>query len=140
MRSLFAFLALLMAAAPVAAFDGPLSQYLWQKRPVVVFADTALDPNFIEQLSLLERAREALDLRDVVVLTDTDPSIASELRKLYRPRGFQLLLIGKDGEVKLRKPFPWSVRELSRAIDKMPMRRQEILRQKEAAGAAVTTN
>jgi len=37
-----------------------------------------------------------------------------------------LVLIGKDGGVKLRKPFPWNVREISRVIDKMPMRRQEI--------------
>jgi len=36
------------------------------------------------------------------------------------------VLIGKDGGVKLRKPFPWSVRELSRSIDKMPMRQQEL--------------
>ena len=32
----------------------------------------------------------------------------------------------KDGQVKLRKPFPWDVREISRAIDKFPLRRQEI--------------
>jgi len=35
-------------------------------------------------------------------------------------------LIGKDGMVKLRKPFAWNMRELSRVIDKMPMRQQEI--------------
>ena len=37
-----------------------------------------------------------------------------------------LTVIGKDGGVKLRKPFPWDVRELSRSIDKMPLRQQEI--------------
>jgi hypothetical protein len=26
----------------------------------------------------------------------------------------------------LRKPFPWDVREITRAIDKMPMRREEM--------------
>jgi len=36
------------------------------------------------------------------------------------------VLIGKDGNVKLRKPFAWGMRELSRVIDKMPMRQQEI--------------
>lgn len=132
MRSLTALFFLLLAA-PATAFDGPLAQYLWQKRPIIVFADTALDPNFTEQLLMLEREKEDMDDRDVVILTDTDPTVLSELRKLYRPRGFQLLLIGKDGQVKLRKPFPWTARELSRAIDKMPMRRQEILRRKEAA-------
>ena len=64
--------------------------------------------------------------RDVVVITDTDPEGRSALRKKLRPRGFMLTLIGKDGGVKLRKPFPWDVRELTRQIDKMPIRRQEI--------------
>jgi len=34
--------------------------------------------------------------------------------------------VGKDGRVALRKPAPWSVRELSRSIDKMPLRQQEM--------------
>ena len=44
-----------------------------------------------------------------------------------------LTLVGKDGNIKLRKPFPWSVREISRSIDKMPMRLREIREAKEAA-------
>ncbi|MEM9709036.1 MAG: DUF4174 domain-containing protein [Pseudomonadota bacterium] len=39
-----------------------------------------------------------------------------------------LTLIGKDGTVKLRKPRAWDVRELSRSIDKMPLRQDEIRR------------
>ncbi len=64
--------------------------------------------------------------RDVILITDTDPSAASEIRTKLRPRGFMLVLIGKDGQIKLRKPLPWTVRELSRSIDKMPIRLQEI--------------
>ena len=37
-----------------------------------------------------------------------------------------LVLVGKDGQIKLRKPFPWDVRELSNSIDKTPLRQQEI--------------
>jgi hypothetical protein len=37
-----------------------------------------------------------------------------------------MALLGKDGGVRLRKPLPWDTRELSRVIDKMPMRQQEI--------------
>ncbi|MEO1556355.1 MAG: DUF4174 domain-containing protein, partial [Pseudomonadota bacterium] len=51
-----------------------LSQFVWEKRPVIVFADSPADPNFGQQIEFLEaRAEELLD-RDVVVLTDTDPS------------------------------------------------------------------
>ena len=74
-----------------------------------------------------------LEERDVVVLTDTDPNSKSELRLKLRPRGFMLAIIGKDGGVKLRKPFPWDVREITRSIDKMPMRKRE-LREKNREG------
>jgi hypothetical protein len=43
-----------------------------------------------------------------------------------RPRGFMLALVSKDGSVFQRKPAPWDVREISRAIDKLPQRQQEI--------------
>jgi hypothetical protein len=109
-----------------------LSEFRWKKRPVLVFADSAEDPAFIEQMELLEARTEELVERDIVVLTDTDPAARSPLRLLMRPRGFMLVLVGKDGGNKLRKPFPWSVREINRSIDKMPMRQREIREDKEA--------
>ncbi|MEP1520793.1 DUF4174 domain-containing protein [Ascidiaceihabitans sp.] len=110
-----------------------LSQFVWKKRPVVVFADNEADPRFIEQLELLREGEADLADRDVVVLLDTDPAARSDLRLKLRPRGFMLAIIGKDGGIKLRKPFPWDVREITRSIDKMPMRKREIREQKEAA-------
>lgn len=110
-----------------------LQQFVWKKRPVVVFADSDADPRYTEQIELLLEGLPDLADRDVVVLTDTDPKARSELRLKLRPRGFMLVLIGKDGGVKLRKPFPWDVREISRSIDKMPMRKREIREEKEAA-------
>ena len=61
-----------------------------------------------------------------MIIVDTDPSAQTQLRKTLHPKGFAWVLIGKDGVVKLRKPFAWNMRELSRVIDKMPMRQQEI--------------
>ena len=103
-----------------------LSLYQWTHRPVVVFANSTADVNYQRQIKMLEQDIESLIDRDVIILTDTTPSPETPLRDTLRPRGFVLLIIGKDGQIKLRKPFPWSVRELSRAIDKMPMRRQEL--------------
>jgi len=103
-----------------------LSQFVWEKRPVIVFADSPNDPSFQRQLEFLRDQSGQLAERDVVVLTDTDPAAMGPLREKLRPRGFMLVLIGKDGGVKLRKPFPWDVRELTRSIDKMPMRRREL--------------
>ncbi|MGC1494470.1 MAG: DUF4174 domain-containing protein [Sulfitobacter sp.] len=108
-----------------------LNQFQWRKRPVIVFADSAEDPAFIEQLELLNARQDELLERDVIVLTDTDPAARSPIRLKMRPRGFMLVLVGKDGGVKLRKPFPWDVREITRSIDKMPMRQREIREEKE---------
>jgi len=96
------------------------------KRVVLVFADNPQDPNFIRQIKLLNERPGTLINRDVVVLIDTDPLKKSDIRKQLRPRGFMLVLIGKDGTIALRKSSPWNVREISRSIDKMPLRKQEI--------------
>ena len=101
-------------------------EFLWQARPLVVFADTAADPDFAAQLAQLRRDPAALLLRDVVVITDSDPQSASSWRQQLHPRGFSLVIIDKDGQVKQRRPLPWDVREIVRAIDKFPLRRQEI--------------
>jgi hypothetical protein len=118
------------APAPDPLFvDGTeveIDAFHWLKRSIVVFADSPNDPRFIQQIDLLEDRTEALRERDVVVLTDTDPSARSPLRQKLHPRGFMMVLIGKDGTIYLRKPFPWDVREISRSIDKMPLRQQEI--------------
>ena len=111
-------------AMPLAAQD--LSEYLWLKRPLVVFADTPNNPHFIRQMELLKEDPQSLLDRDVVILTDADPKSRSPLREKLRPRGFSLVLVGKDGKVKLRKPRPWTVREISRAIDNFPLRIDEL--------------
>jgi len=106
--------------------DVQLSEFVWIKRPLIVFADSAADPRFVQQMKFITDRLDDLAERDVIVLTDTDPSTDSALRERLHPRGFMLVLIGKDGTIYLRKPLPWDVREITRVIDKMPMRQQEI--------------
>ena len=108
------------------ARDVELTDVIWAARPWVIFADSPLDPIFEQQIALLRVGLEAAKDRNIMLIIDTDPSAQTELRKTLRPKGFAWVLIGKDGVVKLRKPFAWNMRELSRVIDKMPMRQQEI--------------
>ena len=110
-----------------------LSQFMWKKRAVVVFADSELDPAFEDQIKKLRSRPEELVARDVVVIMDTSPEPLSDLRRQLRPRGFMLVLMSKDGTVNVRKPFPWDVREITRSIDKMPIRKREIRDAKERA-------
>lgn len=109
-----------------SAAEVTLSDFKWIARVVVVFADSPLDPSFREQIELLTARPDVLLERDVVVLTDTDPEAKSAVRMELRPRGFALVVVDKDGRVMLRKPDPWDVREISRAIDKTPLRKQEL--------------
>ena len=111
--------------------DTNLKIYEWTHRPIVIFANSDRDPNFVSQMEFLSEDIRALQERDIIVLIDTDPNFSSSLRKKLRPHGFAFILIGKDGQVKLRKPSPWNIREIARVIDKMPIRQQEITRKKQ---------
>ena len=148
MKILLPFVLAALFASPLSAENGDtpateqlffsmdevdLTQFKWKKRPVVVFADSDLDPSFIAQMQLLRQRPEELMARDVVVITDTNPEPLSDLRRKLRPRDFMLVLMSKEGTVNVRKPFPWDVREISRSIDKMPIRKREIREAKERA-------
>jgi hypothetical protein len=111
---------------PVEASQIALSDLVWRKRAVIVFADSPFDPLFGRQMRMLGSDPDELVERDVIVITDTDPAARSDIRQSLRPNGFSLVLIDKDGEAKLRKPLPWDVREITHAIDKFPLRRQEV--------------
>lgn len=104
---------------PIPAAEVDLAAFKWHKRPVIIFADSDEDPDFQEQLRLLQSDPAALAARDVVIITDTDPAARGAIRLKLRPRGFMLVVMDKEGRVALRKPFPWDVRELIRSIDKM---------------------
>jgi hypothetical protein len=44
------------------------------------------------------------------------------------------VVLGKDGRVIQRKPAPWDVREITRAIDRTPQGQQEIQDRLRAGG------
>lgn len=123
--SLFIGFAALFASS-VMADDDPIAAYKWEARPVIIFADSEKDPRFQRQVANLSSRSDDMTERDVVILMDTDPTVASALRKKFRPRGFQIILIGKDGEIKLRRPHPITAEDLNRQIDRMPTRRREM--------------
>lgn len=108
------------------AKDVELADVIWAARPLVIFADSPLDPIFAQQMELLRAGQAIAQDRDMIIIVDTDPSARTIIRETLHPKGFNWALIGKDGMVKLRKPFAWDMRELSRVIDKMPIRQQEM--------------
>jgi len=113
-----------MAPLPPSAVQ--LADLLYKSRVVVVFAPAPEDPNFVRQMELLAIDNGDLAARDVVLVVDADPSAKSALRTKLRPSGFSLVILDKDGKTALRKPLPWSLREITRAIDRFPSRRDEM--------------
>ncbi len=114
-------LALWPAMAPADAARGStplqadtLEILRWQARPVVV-----LGPDM--QVAALQAHMEQLTERAVVILTDGPGADA-----LRDGAGFQVLLIGKDGGVKMRSATPVAAERILSLIDSMPMRQQEM--------------
>lgn len=112
------------AILPAEGIDLAAFEYL--ARPLVIFAESPRQPQLLEQLRLLEEALGDLARRDVVVILDTDPDARTAVRRELRPRGFGVVLVDKDGRVILRQPAPTAVREIARAIDRTPIRQEEL--------------
>jgi hypothetical protein len=101
----------------------------WQKRVIVLFAaDEAMARR---QRALLTDAGGITerDLHLIEVIGDRvsgTSTPAAELRRRLKPEGtFTLILIGKDGGVKLRSAAPVAQDRLFDVIDAMPMRATE---------------
>jgi Domain of unknown function (DUF4174) len=88
---------------------------------------------------MLLNAESGLNERDVVVISvlkdivstrerPAAPVSADDLRDAYDvlPHDFLVVLIGKDGGVKLRQDEPILAADLFALIDSMPMRKQEM--------------
>jgi ABC-type sugar transport system substrate-binding protein len=112
---------------PRPASEVVMDDLLYVSRAIVVFAPAPEDPYFIRQMEMLAEDNGDLAARDVVLIVDTDPAAKSAVRTMLRPSAFSLVIIDKDGKTALRKPRPWDLREITRAIDKFPSRRDEML-------------
>lgn len=128
------------AFATVAGATG-VEAFRGEARPVVLFAPSRDTAAAAGQIRALTGARAALDEREmpVFVVTKTDvttlsggPAPATLGAGALRARfevgddAFALVLIGKDGEEKLRSNEPVAAEKLTGLVDEMPMRRREV--------------
>lgn len=103
----------------------------WEKRVLLVRASGANDPSLLAQRRILQRWRAGAAERDLVLVEVQGETVvgasdtAAQLRRRYRlpATGFMVVLIGKDGGVKLRQTRPIAAAALEETIDAMPMRR-----------------
>ncbi|MGF1543870.1 MAG: DUF4174 domain-containing protein [Parvularculaceae bacterium] len=127
-----------LAASPARADD--LIELQWRRRIVLVFAPTPEDTRLIDQRAIFRNALAGFEERDAVgfelsdgvvrSMPDRSPSgfAPAGVRRVARARarGFEVVLVGKDGGVKRRWDAPVPAAAVFAAIDAMPMRQREI--------------
>ncbi|MET0401360.1 MAG: DUF4174 domain-containing protein [Cystobacter sp.] len=130
-----------LMAAPLA-LEGPgvparahtLDDVRWEQRVLLLFPGDKPEA-WTEQQEKLEKARSALDQRDVlVVVVGGDPEApvripddrAARERWKVSPGEARAVLVGKDGQEKWRATLPASLKPVFTLIDGMPMRQQEM--------------
>ncbi len=121
--------AILAALLDSAALADP-SVYVWKSRVLLVFAPGAADPSLAAQRRLIAAANPGATERNLVLVISTGGQDDPALRRRYgaATTGFEALLIGKDGGVKLTSTQPIPAQTLFDTIDAMPMRRDEATR------------
>ncbi|MEQ8965577.1 MAG: DUF4174 domain-containing protein [Azospirillaceae bacterium] len=131
------------------AEDAPLAPHRWADRVIVVVAPGeesdalaeqdrrfAADPTGLAERHLVvyRVAGEAVSRRSFgwsSAADGADPPSAADLRAAIDAPAdaFRVVLIGKDGGVKLRADAPLALDRLYATIDAMPMRRREMREQ-----------
>jgi hypothetical protein len=125
--------------------DLDLDALRWKNRVLVLFSPSESDVSFQLQKQGLASSTEGVLDRELMVLEIIEKgqsragnqllsqkSVQNIRRRLGVQAGpFQVLLIGKDGGVKLRSSEPVSVKDIFGLIDSMPMRQQEMESRKE---------
>jgi hypothetical protein len=106
----------------------PLTEYLWKSRVVLSFSAAKSTPERILLLKQIEQYQCEFDDRQMVhidlIAGSNDHQLLS--REFSLPnKDFNLVLLGKDGDVKLLTSQP-SLENLLTLIDTMPMRQREL--------------
>ena len=119
-----------------------LDEFQWKNRIIIVNSDINNELSDKQKNSLMKeipglKERQLLvfeigkaGIRDIMTIKDyeIDQKLFDQLR--LKEGIFELLLIGKDGGVKLRSSAPVAINEIYGLIDQMPMRQAEMRRYK----------
>ena len=134
--------ALMFATTSANALDATqlMPELTWEKRVLLTFAPDESHAVFRRQVALLDAVEAGLPERDMTVIQvfadgrvaiDGDLHLASASSFYQRfsvaTDVFRVILVGKDGTVKLDRVSAVSGGDLFALIDAMPMRRLEML-------------
>ncbi|UCE82998.1 MAG: DUF4174 domain-containing protein [Deltaproteobacteria bacterium] len=117
-----------------------LSEYQWKNRLLLLFTPSLDEPRYLKLKEDISSQEEEVKDRDLLVFhilesgetkLENSPlpeSSGDYLREKFSitPGAFTVLLIGKDGGVKLRSEGGVELAEIFALIDTMPMRQREM--------------
>ncbi len=124
----------------VASGDDALQSYRWESRPLLVFAPSEDHADYVKLVRSLRAQRTELLDRDMVVFhllskgqsriekESLKAQVATALRARFdvRPGEAVMILVGKDGGTKARRPLDDDLSPIFALIDAMPMRLREM--------------
>jgi Domain of unknown function (DUF4174) len=101
-------------------------------RRILVFAPDSANVSFINQNRIFEKEEKSCVERDIIVEYHVLKSKSNPFFDKYQvsKSGFTLLLIGKDGSVKMRSKEVMAAVQIYALVDAMPMRKDEMRKMK----------
>ncbi|WP_299801102.1 DUF4174 domain-containing protein [uncultured Maribacter sp.] len=113
-----------------------LSDYKWKNRIVILYENnTNTNTTDVKSaLNIIDNNGSKFTERDILVFTYKDSVLyttegkATDIKKPSTlPKSYNgYILIGKDGGIKAKSPYPFKIQQLTDLIDSMPMRRSEM--------------
>ena len=117
-----------------------LTQFQWKNRLLFLFAEDTNDPFFENLQSQIMAQKAEVDDRDLIVFevpaqgparmnnSPLDRKEADSIRTHFAIPGntFSLILVGKDGGIKLKSKDRVDLSDVFGLIDSMPMRQREM--------------
>ena len=121
-------LILLLISFPVMVIQSsPLEEYIWKNRVIVTFSPNKTNTDRIQILNSIHKNLCEFNSRNIIHIDMLFNEKNHEIEKLsLSPSEFRLILIGKDGWIKLNTRKT-SLEEIFSLIDTMPMRQEEML-------------
>ena len=113
-----------------------IAKYQWKNRVIIVFGNGDNDPRVNEQIQALKSYSNEISEREIIILLPQNSGERMGLMKrLDLNQDFTgLILIGKDGSIKLQEDLIVEPLTLFSLIDTMPMRRAEIRKKSKKTG------
>tara|TARA_B100000945_G_scaffold70434_1_gene53595 strand:- start:1111 stop:1524 length:414 start_codon:yes stop_codon:yes gene_type:complete len=131
-------LILLLINFPIMAVNsGPLEKYLWKNRVIVTFSPSKINFERNKFLNSMNKNLCDFNARNIIHIDLILNTNKQEIKIFERSFGnlslspieFRLILIGKDGGIKLNSKKT-SIKDIFNLIDTMPMRKEEMVKDK----------